>query len=295
MCLTYLAIHYFAYISRTKNLLRVLACVDIQDSDLDESQRGHYWQEDTSVMCYTRKHAFLVGVMVIPLICVVTLGFPLGTAYTLRRNEHKLADEDFMATYGFLYRAYKKPDWEVVIMVRKAAIAAIAVFAQLLGRNLQALLCILVLLTALSLQLIVQPFTQELNQLNGLEAVSIATSIVVFVVGLMMNDPWTTYKGRVFLGVVTYVVVFGALGVMAKELMLAIEEFVDSKILQFALMNIGELIEAGRFQKVKILAQAYSEKMIDKISGARSFVGKRTTMPKASSANPRRSEETLPE
>jgi len=181
--LTYLAINYFIYIGMTKNLLRFFACADVSD-DLSEEEEMSVWEEDSSVECFSRRHALTVGILVVPLLCAVTIGFPLGTFIILKNYQNRLNEENIVATYGFLYRAYDQHYWEVVIMLRKAAIATIAVFAYGLGENLQGLMCILVMVFALGLHLAYQPFTKEVPQLNLLETCSLCTTVFVFVVGL---------------------------------------------------------------------------------------------------------------
>ena len=110
----------------TKHLLRFFACADVSDDLVEDVGTDRVWEEDSAVECYSRRHALTVGILVVPLLCAVTIGFPLGTFIILRNYKERLNEENIIATYGFLYRAYDQHYWEIVIMMRKALIATIA-------------------------------------------------------------------------------------------------------------------------------------------------------------------------
>ena len=255
--MTFLAINYFIYIGMTKNLLRFFACTHVSDDREGSNWHRFVWEEDTDVECYEGRHALLVGVLVLPLLLSVTLGFPLGILITLRRNKSQLNDEGFVQTFGFLYRAYDRYYWEVVIMLRKAVIAAIAVFAHRLGATLQGLMCVLVIVIALSVHLAAQPFTREIPQLNYLETCSLATTIAVFVAGLMMNADTVDQMDRVALSVIAILFVCFTLLFILVQLVFATEEFIDMKLIEVKAMEIQEVIDAHLHEKVHRLIQHY--------------------------------------
>lgn len=254
--LTYLAINYFIYIGMTKNLLRFFACAEVSD-DLSEDEERSVWEEDSSVECFSRRHALTVGILVVPLLCAITVGFPLGTFLILKNYQNRLNEENIVATYGFLYRAYDQHYWEVVIMLRKAVIATIAVFAYGLGENLQGLMCILVMVFALGLHLAYQPFTKEIPQLNLLETCSLCTTVFVFVVGLMMNDDQTGDQARVFLSFAAIFMVTVTFSMMLLGLLSASEEVLDMKLIEEEVMEISKILDTRLSKKLEILVMHY--------------------------------------
>jgi hypothetical protein len=69
------------------------------------------------------------------------LGFPLVSALQLWRNRNRLNDAEVVLVYGFLYEEYEDQyyAWETVIMLRKAALLACAVFLRPFGAAVQLL------------------------------------------------------------------------------------------------------------------------------------------------------------
>ena len=255
--LTFLAINYFFYIGMTKSLLRFFACTRVSDDREDSDWSRYVWEEDTEVECYEGKHALLVGLLVVPLLLAVSFGYPAGVFTILWRSKDRLNDEDFVQTYGFLYKAYDRHYWEVVIMVRKAAVATVAVFSYRLGSNLQGLLCVLVIGIALSVHLVLQPFTQDIPQLNHLETCSLSATVVVFVVGLMMNDNAVEPSGRVLLSALAVLFLCFTLVVLLTQLMFAAEEFIDMKLIELDAMEVQEVIDSRLSKKLEALIEHY--------------------------------------
>lgn len=255
--LTFLATVYFFYIGMTKNLFRFFACVKIEEDEADtgdsSSLSGYYWEEDTSIQCYKDEHSLLVGMLVIPLFGLVTIGFPLGTFIVLNLKAENLEEENIVRTYGFLYLAYDNHYWEIVIMLRKASIAAVVVFAYALGANMQGLLCVFVLVVSLVLQLSFVPFTTKIPQLNFLETCSLSATTCVFVCGLMFNDSTTTKKFEVFLSVFAILCIFGTLSLIVWNLILSSEEVLDMKLLEYGIMDCDEVLERSIHVKMKKL------------------------------------------
>eukprot|EP00210_Caulerpa_lentillifera_P003724 g3557.t1 len=264
--LTFIAVVYFFYIGMTKNLLRFFACVRIdedghssEDYNMTITLNGYYWEEDTDVQCYKDSHALTVIILVIPLLCIVTIGFPLGTFIILQLNAKHLEDEDVIGTYGFLYQAYDRHYWEIIIMLRKTSIATIVVFVYTLRANMQGLLCVLVLVVSLSLQLSFVPFKKEMGRLNYLETCSLSASISVFVSGLMFNDQVTNSASEIFLSIFSILCVVGTLVWILTNLFLSGEEVMDMKLLELHLMNQDELLNQRSTAKLRVLLFHYYE------------------------------------
>eukprot|EP00210_Caulerpa_lentillifera_P003717 g3550.t1 len=266
--LSFLSITYFFYIGLTKDLLRFFACVKIdedtenlEDAELASPLEDSYWEEDTSVKCYSHRHALVVGILVIPFLCAVSLGYPLGTLFILHSNRENLNDEDFIGTYGFLYRSYDKHYWEFMIMLRKALIATVAVFAYGLGVNIQGLLCVLILVASLGLHLTFMPFTKEIPQLNRLESWSISTTIAVFVSGLIFNDPKSETGSKIFLSTLAISLICVTLGLILLALLSASEELIDMVLLEHGIMDCYSLCDARLSLKLEKLVLHYMSRV----------------------------------
>eukprot|EP00210_Caulerpa_lentillifera_P003656 g3490.t1 len=262
--LAFLAIIYFFYIGLTKNLLRFFVCFDIKDdvaverdSTLEVDLAGHHWEEDTSVQCYKNDHLLLVLCFVVPLLFLITIGYPVGTFLILQLKATKLEDENVVCTYGFLYQAYNKHYWEVTIMFRKAAIAAVTVFPQELGANVQGLLCLLILFVSLVCHLFFRPFKKEVNHLNQLESFSLSATIGVFFSGLVFNDPKTGGITEVFLSVLAILCVLGTLLLMFFHLITSSEEVLDMLLLEKGVMDSDQLSMETVSTKLKQLYLHY--------------------------------------
>ena len=255
--LTLLAINYFVYIGMTKTLLRFFACVHVTEDREGAYWKRYVWAEDTEIECFHGRHALLVVLLVVPLLLVISFGYPAGVFIILWFNKDRLNEEEFVQTYGFLYRAYKRRYWEVAIMARKAAVAIIAAFSYRLGSNIQGLLCILVILIALSAHLVVQPFTEEIPQLNRLETSSLSTTIIVFSAGLMMNDEKIDHRYRSFVSLLVIVFVCATVVAILMHLVFATEEFIDMKLVEVEAMNIQDVIDTRLSRKTEVLAGHY--------------------------------------
>jgi len=252
----------------TKDLLRFFACVTIDEDagDLGETELAHpledsYWAEDTSVKCYSHRHALIVGILVIPSLLAVSFGYPLGTFFILQSNKDKLDQEDVIGTYGFLYRGYDKHYWEILVMLRKGLIATVAVFAYDLGENIQGLICVLILVASLALHLTFMPFTKEFPQLNDLETGSLSTTIVVFVSGLIFNDPKCKLATEVLLSIITIFLIVATLFYLLVALISSSEEVIDMLLLENKAMECDELCYARLSLKVERLVLHYLKRV----------------------------------
>ena len=264
----------------TKNLLRFFACTHVSDDREGANWHRYVWEEDTDVECYEGHHALLLGVLVVPLFLAVSFGFPVAVIVILTRNRCQLNQEDFVQTFGFLYGAYDRYYWEVIVMLRKAVIAAIAVFAYRLGSILQGLMCVLVIVVALSVHLAAQPFTQEIPQLNHLETCSLAATIVVFVAGLMMNDEKVEQSDRIVLSAMAILFVCLAVVATLVQLVYATEESMDMKLIELEAMEIQRIIDAHLHEKAHALLQHYAKTAAEAVKTLRCLLNQKLRIQK---------------
>lgn len=217
--LSVMVVVYISYLSLAKLAVRSFYCVEVFDSeDPSDATRISYWAIDTAIMCYGKEHVVLlsIGVMVLVL---VTLFFPLITAFHIARykEQQEVSESWTNETMGFLYRAFTKNFryWESVVMLRKACLSVIVVFAYPLGGQLQTMLALLLLMFSLCLQTTCKPYRQELSVLNHYEYLSLFVSCVTLTLGQFLDSDRCSslVKGTVaftivFMNTVTFLVLF---------------------------------------------------------------------------------------
>ena len=112
------------------------------------------------------------------------MGIPVTAWIILYKSRRKLDKIDVKDKYGFLYNGYKQRlyFWESVIMLRKVAMIFITVFLSSLGRIVQALAVILLLIFYLFYTLRKKPYITR--RLNELEIASLLTSSITIYCGV---------------------------------------------------------------------------------------------------------------
>jgi len=211
-----LVVVFFLYQSISEDLMNTVSCIDLDSEDIDyiskwdsrnslnysqfSIARNRYWTMDTDIECYKDRHAYLVGFLGVPGLVFFVCGLPLYLlGYLLyQRHYNNLEDIEVFRTYGFIYQNYRSKFvfWEVVILVRKALIGAVVVFAYPLGSNLQGVMALGLLIISLILHLLAGPF--KYRPLNVLEGCSLVVSLVAFYSGIVLNDESTSNNGRIF-------------------------------------------------------------------------------------------------
>eukprot|EP00210_Caulerpa_lentillifera_P004180 g3986.t1 len=199
--LSAMVVSYLSYIAITKTSVNILYCVRVHDSwELDDDSTTLYWAADTVLKCYKGTHTILASVFGWPVLILFSFGFPAFVAYILirERTPEGIDSPWLFETTGFLYRSYdpKFIFWESMILLRKALLAVIVVFAYPLGGNLQGLLAVCVLTIALYFQTLCRPYRLEFALLNQLEGLSLLISSLTFVSGLFFNDHRTSEAAR---------------------------------------------------------------------------------------------------
>ena len=111
-------------------------------------------------------------------------GIPLISWFLLYLKHHSLNSNDTKDKFGFLYNGYKTRSyyWESVVMLRKVAMILINTFLASLGRIVQALAILLLLLVYLHYTLTHRPYISR--RLNDLEVISLVTSFITIYAGV---------------------------------------------------------------------------------------------------------------
>ncbi len=176
-----LVLLFLLYPSVTLQATRPIACIEAHDGEF-------YVANDMSLKCKTSEHDLYVGLAFLQLV-FITLGLPLLSAYIIFKRRKRLDTDSVQRRFSFLYNGYSKnaPWYETVMMLKKAALVFVSSF--LVGEdssNLRIFWGLLILLTALILHLLLEPFPDK-RQLN-LESFSIVLSIFMLLSGSVFSD-----------------------------------------------------------------------------------------------------------
>eukprot|EP00210_Caulerpa_lentillifera_P007342 g7018.t1 len=250
---------FFCYESINQELMRVVNCVEL---DVEESSdetgyhkyaiaRGEYWGEDTSFKCFEGTHLTLVAILGIPGLTFFSFGIPAFLLVFLlyNRERKRIYDQDFLNTYGFVYQNYTPSFvyWEVSIMLRKACIGGIVVFAYPLGANLQGIMSLGVLMTALVLHLIATPFKYKI--LNVLESFSLVVSIFTFYAGIVFNDENTSEPAKVLLSILLIIINASLFIMFVARVFVDVDKFITAKLRLLGVVDIPKRF-SGRCMKL---------------------------------------------
>ena len=261
VCITVLSIFYVFYINITENVVRIFNCTSISDgSEFHdkkewEQENQRYWVEDTDVKCWKHGHLVLMVAVGIPLLMLVSLGLPLWLWITLRASKNCLDDAKILRTYGFLYQSYNSESvyWEVVILLRKALLAIISVYAFNMGPIIPSLLAIGVTFCACVVHTWQRPFAATSPNLNAMEMVSILASFFVFFSGILFND--SRVKESKNTQDAISAVVISALIIVTIWLLITLL----SEILESFNVKLGQYIKLTKFNNKKLEEPAATE------------------------------------
>lgn len=233
-----LVVFFYCYIDVTSELMRSVNCIEVDEGHEGEEEYRNYtiatgrrfWAEDTNLRCFKGDHiaTALFGILGV---LVFSFGLVVFLSVWILKNKDQTENHIFIARFGYIYGSYDTGRsvaliWEMVVFIRKALIAAVVVFAFPLGANLQAISALGVLILALAVHLLVQPF-EETDQreapnvpmfdpkdpanpneaglwarinneisFNWIESASLVNSIVVFYSGILFNDINASEAGK---------------------------------------------------------------------------------------------------
>ena len=268
--LSLLAVAYLTYVWITKTAMSVLYCVGVHDSvDVDADHVNNYWARATSLKCYQGSHAILAGTLGWPVALVFTTGFPLFLLLTLQQRRDPSSREGwFMEATAFLYRAYSDRYiyWESIIMLRKALLTIVVAFGYHLGANLQAVIAVCVLMTAMYAHVIAHPFRSEFASLNTLEGASLFVSNFAFVLALFYHDRRTGEAVRVALTVFLFVFVCGLFCILVFQFLRSTAVFIR------IVLEIAGIRDAQTRSFFSIVKEFLAEKLNQKLDLAKNYI-----------------------
>ncbi|GMH45564.1 hypothetical protein BSKO_13521 [Bryopsis sp. KO-2023] len=259
-----LVVAYVFYTGMTKRALRILHGVSVDSFESDTTfAHGRFWADDTKIRYFEGDHAYLATLLGLPVLLFYSFGFPGYLFYVLWGNKEKLNDESFARSYGFLYRAYhiKYVYWEIVIMARKALLVGVVVFIYELGGNLQSVFAVMVLMAALVLHLISQPYREELSQMNHRETLSLCVSVYTYLVGIAFNDSRLPAWSKIMLSVLLLVAIISLVIYLLCALAAESARHLKS-VLEEREVTVPE--NATTWQKMRLLVNYYWFRVMDR-------------------------------
>jgi hypothetical protein len=152
-----------------RTLFSCFSCIEIED--------GEYWLEDEQgIRCWCDEHKFYSLFISLPGLGAWGVVFPIAILVFLLTHKTRLDDADTKINYGFLLHGYRPQRffWEFVILYRKVLMTFIVVFLSEVSITMQGLLAFFVLMLALLLQIVHEPFAKDF--LNWMELYSIITA-----------------------------------------------------------------------------------------------------------------------
>lgn len=240
LTVTLVAVLFFSYMRLTKDFMQSSKCLHLDKYDSGNPDtmfsvaRGIYWAQDTNLECFKGQHS-LVAIMGLVGLAVITLGAPMYLLCLLLwlRARDQVFDTTYIQSFGFLYQSYRLETiyWEVVILLRKAVIVSVIVFARALGAHLQTVLALGVLNIALVAHMLLRPF--KYSHLNYLESASLSVSILTVYSGLFFQDSSTSQKARVAVSVAVLVGNIAVFVLLIGRAFLQFDRYSESKLISY--------------------------------------------------------------
>jgi len=161
-----------------KSGLSLFNCVNLYRTD----SPVEFLNEAYDIQCWQGEHLKWILTLTVPSLCIWMVLLPSLMLFVLRRNVHRLNNENFAKRYSFVYNGYKptKFYWEVVVMIRKIFFIVNTVFASSLELEVFLSLCLLAI--SFIFHQIYHPY--QADSMNDLERISILSLGVVNVTGL---------------------------------------------------------------------------------------------------------------
>ena len=194
---------FIAYIKTAKAVMAVFATETIEGVA--------YLKSEIGTRAYTDEHKIAMAVAVVYTI-VFILGVPIATGYIYFLNRDRMAHRHIRATFGFLFEGYRPKVfyWELVVLLRKVLILAVALFWD--DAFLQSIAACFLLVASIIIHVACMPYEDMF--LNVAELASLVALTMLVLLSMMLwyarlrSDVVALYE----LGVtVTLAVVYGGL------------------------------------------------------------------------------------
>lgn len=140
--------------------------------------------KDLQVQCYKSIHLIMSLAVGVPGFLLVGIGIPSAILYMMCRDWDRLDTVQIKEKFGFLFNGYKRPSfyWEIVIMFRKVFFVMIVVFLDRVGKIVQALVILMILVVFIQVNNLKRPFI--VWSLNELENYSLTANLITVYCGV---------------------------------------------------------------------------------------------------------------
>lgn len=185
---------FFLWTATSTSLLQLFSCMVVDPETPKSDLHGSWLVADATQKCFTGPHLRWFLGLAVPGSLLVIIGVPAFIILTMRiiQAKGKLNDRKVIAFLGFIFYGYKAetPWWEAVIMFRKIALVATAVF--LTGTDQQSISLQLsmmmgIIFCSLVAQVSYRPHTNR--SLYRLEVLSLCGSFLTVYCGSFFYGP----------------------------------------------------------------------------------------------------------
>jgi hypothetical protein len=186
---------YMLYPSLLKNTFSGIECVKHKtvgnENDCIDQDRNNqlYFLRDQSIKCFDERHLTYIAALFAPALLLYVLLIPVIFFIQLKRNKKYIfaGPTPSRVVWGFITSGFEIDAyfWELVVLMRKAALIFVMVFVRPYGPEMTSLCCIVVLLGCLVAHGQFLPF--EDYHIDLLEKSSLITNILMITLGLQFN------------------------------------------------------------------------------------------------------------
>ena len=172
---TAVTVLYLLYPTVTRATFKLVACQTVGVN--------RYLQMDLDLLCWDSVHMVWVGLLFVPALLCYVVGLPGSALYFMHKNRNHLHHRIPRFHFGTLFLGFKHNYyyWEVITATRKTTIIMVAVFLTGAGTEIQALVALIVNLTALVLHMNFAPYIQVSSEHDTLHTAEMWALLVSFV------------------------------------------------------------------------------------------------------------------
>jgi len=178
--------------------------------DCTELDKGSSWlQMSMDVDCTTVTYFSWTGFAGSIALFSYVLGIPAFAYLILRKNQHHLHEPKKRAMFGFLTNGYNLQRawyWEVIVMLRKTSVVAVAVLFRPAGPQTQCVVTLLVIVTCIAMHVSKRPYDFQLLHDLDLGALIISLITLLFVLLFIKSEDKANLKESTKLGIGSLVI-----------------------------------------------------------------------------------------
>ena len=160
---------YLIYPTLCKQAFGLFNCYTVNDKQ--------YLLASLEEECYNNRHTLYLWLVGVPQLVVYVFGLPLLGMVFVWRNRHRLDTVAVRARYSLFFGGYRNDRfyWELVVVMRKVSVIAVATFGSTLDPEMQALVVLLLVMVCYGLQQIGKPYSTPSSNHKLLQVLELST------------------------------------------------------------------------------------------------------------------------